>query len=333
MSRDRTRRPARGRIGRGAVEERGALSAVEIEAANHRLEMVPHELVAGEDVDVQHAGRELRLGQCVRQGVAMLSGDRRVGVADLDDRLVPLVFGLEVGWGVWRRGLDIRRRAEVVGDRAEHAVAAVVAEIPVDVLGDAQGVAAGGLDDRLPAVDPLLRIAIADHTERGERARAGDRQPDGDVATFREMSECAHVVPVLAPARLPARWGELEPGELESWHDDATHQCEFASRLGRLPGMGWHEDLRPVGSEQMIGFVDRQPERRTEVMQPDLVSIDTVPMRTLAGAEQEVDRRGGRAPVATIRTAPRLDEVPTLRMRRHAKRPDDDGSIKAASGV
>src|SRR5688572_16038328 len=178
----------------------------------------------------------------------------------------------------------------------------LVTEVLVEGFGDPERVAAGGFDDRLPGVEPLLGVAVTDHAERGERGRRRDRQPNRDVASLGEMSQRSHVISV----RFPARRGELEPGELESWHDDATHEREFTGRLGGLPRMCRHARLRKLRAEQMDGVTEVEPQRRTKVIQPDLVGVDTMPMRALTGTKQEVDGGTGGAPVATIRPTPRL---------------------------
>jgi hypothetical protein len=65
--------------------------------------------------------------------------------------------------------------------------------------------------------------------------------------------------------------------------------------------------------------VIREPQRRAEVKQPDLLRIDAVPMRAFTGAQEEVDRGSGGAAVTAIRPAPGLDIVATLWVRKQAE--------------
>ena len=75
-------------------------------------------------------------------------------------------------------------------------------------------------------------------------------------------------------------------------------------------------------------LAQRQLERSAGIVVPDLVGIDLVPMRALAGLEQEVDR--GRGAARLVGGAEGLDEMATLGMRPHPE-PGDDllGSLHA----
>lgn len=61
------------------------------------------------------------------------------------------------------------------------------------------------------------------------------------------------------------------------------------------------------------------------MVQPRLARVDSVPMRPLAGGQQEVDRGSARAAIIHRRTTPGLDEVTTFGMGLHPEPADDLG--------
>jgi len=85
--------------------------------------------------------------------------------------------------------------------------------------------------------------------------------------------------------------------------------------------------MRAVANRFPIAYERTGEDTFTEYLF-DLVGIDLVPMRALAGLEQEVDR--GRGAARLVGGAECLDEMATLGMRPHPE-PGDDllGSLHA----
>ena len=92
----------------------------------------------------------------------------------------------------------------------------------------------------------------------------------------------------------------LEIPELESRRDRAPDQRVLPTTAGGLPDAAGHDDLRrlaqtEVAAEAQVAgratvVAHRKLERRAVIVMPDLVGIDPVPMRALAGLQQEEDR-------------------------------------------
>ena len=61
---------------------------------------------------------------------------------------------------------------------------------------------------------------------------------------------------------------------------------------------------------------------RTELMQPDFIGVDRMPVRALAGREEEQDRGRGRARAAWRWRAPRLTEPAAFGVRLEIEAPD-----------
>jgi len=104
--------------------------------------------------------------------------------------------------------------------------------------------------------------------------------------------------------------------------------------------MSWHDRLwlladAEIGAEPQtahaLAVAHRKFERRAGIVVPDLVGIDPVPVRALAGLQQEVDRRSGAAPFA--RCAEGLDLVSALGMGSHPEMGDDLVCIHDGGGT
>src|SRR5215475_8504688 len=125
--------------------------------------------------------------------------------------------------------------------------------------------------------------------------------PGVAVSTRQAVANRANVERSSMLARLPVRRRHLEFLEQEAWRHGRADQRPRAQRPRRLPDAARHDGLRPLAESEVDAephalhraaiLAQRQLERRAGVVVPELVGIDDlVPMRALAGLEQEVDR-------------------------------------------
>src|SRR5690606_20620963 len=94
---------------------------------------------------------------------------------------------------------------------------------------------------------------------------------------------------------------EFEAGEIEGRRDGTPDQGPVAKRACGLPDPARDDDLRRLAQTEVAAeaqvpgrasiVAHREFERRAVVVVPDLVGIDAMPVRALAGLEQEEDRR------------------------------------------
>ena len=139
----------------------------------------------------------------------------------------------------------------------------------------------------------------------------------------------------------PSRGRELEASEVEGGRHDAADQAPRSKRASRLPGARRDDRLDTlaagdIGPEPMrrhgqiaVG-PDPQFERVAAGVLPDLVGIDAMPVRSLAGLEQVEDRAADRSLAGRRLGPPRLDIPAALRMRLHAEGFDDGAGLEDA---
>jgi hypothetical protein len=131
----------------------------------------------------------------------------------------------------------------------------------------------------------------------------------------------------------PVGRGELEAFELEGGADGAGDEGGAVGGVGGLPGPGGDQDLgllaggqvraEDVDGDRLVALLDAQGHGGAEVVQPELVGVDPVPIRPLALPQQEVDR-GPRASAAVARVVtPGLPVVTPLGVRLEAEVLDD----------
>src|SRR6185503_3829522 len=136
-----------------------------------------------------------------------------------------------------------------------------------------------------------------------------------------------------ALARLPVRRRELEALEVEGRRHSAADQGPRAERARRLPDAARHDGLRQLAlvevdadahmAHALAVAAEREFERRAGVVMPDLVGIDPMPVRALAGLQQEVD--GGRGAARLVGRAVHLAKMPALGMRLQPEAGNDLG--------
>ena len=114
-----------------------ALRIAELEPGEDDLEAPGlHRLVGADDVESELAAIEVGLGQHVLEHIAVLAGDRLVGIADADAGLERVVGHADLVRRIGRRGAHLRGHTEVVGHESLVAVAVRRAEVLVHHLTD-----------------------------------------------------------------------------------------------------------------------------------------------------------------------------------------------------
>ena len=127
--------------------------------------------------------------------------------------------------------------------------------------------------------------------------------------------------------------GHFEAGKLETWSDNARDQAPGAQTLSGLPDTHWDDGLwafasGDIGTERycfglLTVIAQAEPESKAGVPEPDLRSIDGMPVRPLPLFEQKADRSHCGALAGLGRSAKSFCVPPALRMRNHPKSFDD----------
>jgi hypothetical protein len=127
--------------------------------------------------------------------------------------------------------------------------------------------------------------------------------------------------------------GKCETRECEPWRNGAADQRPITEAPGTLPVIFGHDHLRPLACREIGAEADagdrpsgrRQLElqRRSRVVMPALCGIDGMPVRLLAGFQQELDGRRSRTSACLDIVAECLAEMTALGMRRQFQKRDD----------
>ena len=169
---------------RRAAAARVARDVGELEARENHLETTGLQLLrierVADDVEREHAGGELGLGQRVGEQIPALTIDCGVGVADADARGAAERGDRQVVGCVGRGRLDAHGHTEVVRDDALVPVPAAVAEVVIHRLADAHAIARRG-DHHLLGFEPFLVDATADQAREREHGRRDQRTADGNM--------------------------------------------------------------------------------------------------------------------------------------------------------
>ena len=161
-----------------------------------------------------------------------------------------------------------------------------------------------------------------------ERSRAR-RDPGGGARHLFEPAVLAWVGLSGIDRRLPTSRRELEPRELEGGRHDAADQRPGTQWTSRLPCTGGHDRLddragHDIATEVMNGDrrltlgPDPQLKRIARRVLPDLVGIDPMPVRSLAGRQQVDDRAAAGTHAFRRGSPPRLGIPATFRVSTHS---------------
>jgi hypothetical protein len=134
-------------------------------------------------------------------------------------------------------------------------------------------------------------------------------------------------------AGMPVGRCELETVKAEAGCHHARHQRPPTERRCRLPLAGRDDHLgslagREVSSKHVmlqrsVTGRDRQPQWATIVIEPQLVGIDSMPVRPLTRSQQEVDSRARRSLSLLNRRSPGFDVPAAFRMGLQSERVDE----------